>query len=230
MFALLPYLTHAQDASHNYVKTEIMQDENGSNAVQSVQYYNGLGYPTVAVSTIGTEGQTAGTLTTYDAMGREKRIYLPVPCNNLDYMPESEFYYKSYYYQDSGAFTQNHYDALDRLTAVDIAGNAWRNEGKQNRTEYRANDMADNVLHYEASDNYSHGLIQPSATSCRYYPAGSLRKVVSYDADDKSTTVFTDKNGRKILERTAAGDTYYVYNNLDQLRFVLTPGYAENSL
>ena len=37
--------------------------------------------------------------------------------------------------------------------------------------------------------------------------------------------VFTNLPGKKVLERTAAGDTYYVYNHLGQLRFVLTPAF-----
>ena len=31
------------------------------------------------------------------------------------------------------------------------------------------------------------------------------------------------------LERTAAGDTYYVYNTLGQLRFVLSPAFNKKS-
>ena len=148
LFALWPMLCHAQTASRNYVKTVIMLDENGCTTLPSVQYYDGLGYPTVAVSTVGINGQTAATLTTYDAVGRECRNYVPVPGNGLEHMTESNFSSKAYYYMDSSGYTQNHYDALGRVTAVDIAGDKWKSAGKQNSTEYLANTSDDKVLHY----------------------------------------------------------------------------------
>jgi len=41
--------------------------------------------------------------------------------------------------------------------------------------------------------------------------------------------VFTDKRGRKVLERRGTNnDTYYVYDDLDQQRFVLSPQYQES--
>lgn len=227
LFALLSSSVHAQDTSQNYVMTETMLDANGTKSVSAVQYYDGLGYPTVAVSTVGTSGQTAATLTTYDALGREARKYVPVPGNNLEILTADDFKNKSIYYQDASGFTENHYDALGRVIAVDIAGDKWRKAGKQNRTEYLANTSADKVLHYEAPEDDSYRLVLPN-TSNKYYPAGTLSKVISYDADNKSVTVFTDLLGNKILERTVAGDTYYVYNALGQLRFVLPPSFKNN--
>ena len=228
LLALIPMLCDAQTTTRNYVKTVIMLDENGSSSLPSVQYYDGFGYPTVAVSTVGTNGGTAGTLTTYDALGREERSYVPVPGNGLDHMTVSDFSSMGFYYKDNSGFTQNHYDALGRVTSIDIAGDKWRDAGKKDSTEYLANTSADNVLHYEAPAGNSYTLTSPENTSYMFYPAGSLTKVVSYDADKKSVTVFTDFFGNKVLERTAAGDTYYVYNDLGQLRFVLSPEYKKN--
>ena len=228
MLLLVLCPARSQDTSQNYVKTVTMLDADGTDSLQAVQYYNGLGYPTLSVATAGTDGGTAYTLTTYDALGREKRKYVPVPGSGLGYLTESNVSSMGYYYMDSGAFTQNHYDGLDRVTAVDIAGDAWRDNGKQDRTEYLANTQADEVLHYEAPEDGSFRLVNPEDASFQYYPAGSLSKSVSYDADNVSVTVFSDQLGNRILERTAAGDTYYVYNDLGQLRFVLTPAYTEN--
>ena len=225
VLAILPSIVLAQETSQNYVKSVTMLTADGTESLLSVQYFNGLGFPTLSVATAGTQGGTVSLLTTYDGCGRENRKYAPVPGIGIDYATESTILSKGVFYSDNSAFTQNHYDALDRLTAVDLAGDAWRNAGKQNRTEYLANVSSDLVLHYKATDASSCGLVQPENTSYMYYPEGSLRKVVSYDADSKSVTVFTDMLGNKILERTAAGDTYYVYNDLGQLRFVLPPAY-----
>ena len=229
LLALASLSVFSQSTGRNYVKETLALDESGSNNIQSVQYYNGLGYPTVSVATAGTDGGTACTMTTYDALGREERRYAPVPANGLGYMTESDIRSRGYFYQDNSCFTQYHYDALDRVTAVDIAGDKWRQDGRQDRTEYLTNTLSDEVLHFEAPDDGSYSLIYPENTSFRYYPSGSLSKVISYDADDKGVTVFTDLQGKKILERTDAGDTYYVYNSLGQLRFVLTPAFNEKS-
>ena len=225
----VPALCSAQTATENYVKTVTMLDADGTDSLQAVQYYNGLGYPTLSVATAGTDGGTACTLTTYDGAGREKRRYLPVPANGLEYIPVSGVTSMGFFYLDDGFFTESHYDALDRVTAVDIAGDTWRQAGKQDRTEHLANTASDQVLHYEAPEDGTYSLTLPENTSFEYYPEGTLAKAVSYDADNRSTAVFTDLLGRKIMERTAAGDTYYVYNDLGQLRFVLTPAFNKIS-
>ena len=129
----VPALCSAQTATENYVKTVTMLDADGTDSLQAVQYYNGLGYPTLSVATAGTDGGTACTLTTYDGAGREKRRYLPVPANGLEYIPVSGVTSMGLFYLDNGFFTESHYDALDRVTAVDIAGDTWRQAGKQDR-------------------------------------------------------------------------------------------------
>ena len=227
--AMVSLSVFSQSTDQNYLKENTILVADSSRMVESVQYYNGLGYPTLSVTTAGSNGETACTLTTYDGTGREKRKYAPVPATGFDYITESEINFRGCFYQDNSCFTRNYYDALDRVTAVDIAGSKWVNAGKQDRTEYLANTSADKVQHFEAPEDGSYRLVYPENTSFQYYPAGTLTKVVSYDADDKSVTVFTDLSGNKILERSNAGDTYYVYNNLGQLRFVLSPAFSKKS-
>ena len=65
---LLPFPAQAQDTSRNYVKTVTMLDAGGTDSLQAVQYYNGLGWPTVSVATAGANGGTACTLTAYDVL------------------------------------------------------------------------------------------------------------------------------------------------------------------
>ena len=230
VLSFIPALCMAQTVSRNYVKTVTMLDAGGTDSIQAVQYYNGLGWPTVSLATAGADGGTACTMTTYDALGRELRKYAPVPGSGLDYMTESAVSSAGYgFYLDDSGFSESHYDALDRVTAVDIAGDAWRQAGRQDRAVYLANTPADEVLHYEAPEDGTYSLTFPENTSFLYYPAGSLSKMVSYDADSVCVTVFTNLLGKRVLERTAAGDTYYVYNDRGQLRFVLTPAFEKIS-
>ena len=67
-----------QSTGQNYLMEKTMLDANGTNVMSSVQYYNGLGYPTVAVGNTGGGGETSYSLVTYDGMGRESRKYVPV--------------------------------------------------------------------------------------------------------------------------------------------------------
>ena len=112
LLALSSLSVFSQSTDRNYVKETLALDESGSNSIQSVQYYNGLGYPTVSVATAGTDGGTACTMTTYDALGREERRYAPVPASGLGYMTENDIRSRGYFYQDNNCFTQYHYDAL----------------------------------------------------------------------------------------------------------------------
>ena len=59
-----------------------------------------------------------------------------------------------------------------------------------------------------------------------YYSPATLYKAVTLDEDKKSLITYTDKQGRKVMEhRGNLGDgyTYYVYDDLGRLRYIL-PG------
>ena len=109
VLTLPPCPAQAQDTSRNFVKTVTMLDAGGTDSLLAVQYYNGLGWPTVSVATATPGGGTACTLTAYDALGRELRKYAPVPGSGLDYMTESAVSSAGYgFHHDNGGFSQNH--------------------------------------------------------------------------------------------------------------------------
>ena len=218
VLSLVPAVCMAQSNTENYVKTTTVLEADGTGSVSAVQYYNGLGCPTVVVANADSHGGTAAVLTTYDALGREERKYLPVPGNGLGIVDEEYVQAQAGFYQDNSGFTQNHYDALGRVTAVDMAGDGWREAGKQVRTEHSYN-AADEVRIYKTAP----GLHDTG----KYYPAGSLTKETVSDADDKTVITFRNLFGNVVLRRANDGtdflDTYYVYDELGQLRYVLTP-------
>ena len=100
-----------------------MLDANGANVIKSVQYYNGLGYPTVSAVTTGDNGFTSYSLVTYDGLGRESCKYVPV---SLD----KSILYKapgtiSQAYSDNVPYSKTLYDALDRPVSVTTPGAAF---------------------------------------------------------------------------------------------------------
>lgn len=230
ILSFFPVLCMAQTATENYVKTVTMLDEERTDSIQAVQYYNGLGYPTLSVTSSGGNGETAYALMTYDGLGRVSSSYLPVARgSSFEYKSPSTIITESstFYNGDNSAFTTYHYDALDRITSSELPGQAWRSAQMGTREEYTANTTDDKVLHYEAhSDNNL--LVEPSGTSYAEYPAGTLMKEVHKDADGKTIESFFDFQGNIILKRVGGKmDTYYVYDELKHLRFVLTPSYQK---
>ena len=235
MLAALLCPAKAQDISQNYVRTATMLNAEGTDSLQSVQYYNGLGYPTLSAVTAGGNGETAYSLMTYDALGREKCKYLPVAVgSSMDYKIPEDIVTASAEANngDRTAYSQCHYDALDRITSVEIPGKSWRDNNKRNQSEYLTNTVEDKVLHYLANPNGKYTLVKPENTSFLYYPAGSLTKEVQKDADEKTVITFKDLLGNVILQRVLDGeknyDTYYVHNEIGQLCYVLQPLYQKN--
>ena len=216
-FTLVPSQAFSQSTAQNYVMEKTMLDAEGTHTVRSVQYYNGLGYPTVSVGNTGDNGSTAYTLTTYDGAGREERRYVPVSTDkSVNYKAPGTI---NGLYGDAAPYSQTLYDALDRPVSVTTAGSAFA--GSPATTAYVAN-KADEVIHYGVDVN-------GNLTQDGYYPANSLRKEVHTDPDKKKTETFKDFSGRVVMQRCGGSlCTYYVYNDLDQLCFVLPPKYQSD--
>ena len=218
ILSFVPALSQAQTSTENYVMTKTMLNASGDKTMKSVQYYNGLGYPTVSVATSGSSGETAYSLTTYDALGREERRYVPVAMGQslLYKSPNTIANSVRSAYGDNTAYSTTLYDALDRPVSVTTPGAAFA--AKPSVTEYSANSASEVIRYGVGSDN--------NLTQNGYYPAGSLTKEVGRDADGKSVDTFKDIYGHVVMQRVGGSlCTYYVYDELSRLRFVLTPEY-----
>ena len=115
------------------------------------------------------------------------------------------------------------YDALDRSIYESTPGIQWKGKGKS--LELIGNGERDVRL-------FSAPLYMISLVDDGFYKPNMLQGEKTTDEDGHSVTVFTDKLGRKILERRNDGncnnDTYFVYNDLGQLRYVLSPEYQHS--
>ena len=212
-----PLLTYAQGSSQNYVKETSYLDSLGNN-ITNVSYFDGLGNLVETASTGSGTSNTIYSFTTYDSKERERMSYCPVPIGDgLDFKEGEEFMAASQaYYGDAYAFGQKSYDYSDRVVREDIAGKAWHDHGAHNASSYDVNTVDDKVIRYSESLAKS------------YYPAGCLEKETFVDADGHEVISFKDLGGNVILERRNQGDTYYIYNSLGQLTYVLSPMYQEN--
>ena len=222
LFAFVPALSLAQTTTDtvNYVKTETMLDASGTNSVKAVQYYNGLGYPTIAVANTGDAGETAYSLVTYDALGREERKFLPVSTGKsiLYKTPDviTQESQSSNGYGDQAAYSLAEYDALDRPVSVTTPGSAFASN--PSKIDYAANAANEVICYGVGSTN--------NLTQNSFYPTGKLTKETSTDPDGKKVETYKDFFGNVILQRVGGTlCTYYVYDDLGHLRFVLPPKY-----
>lgn len=213
----VPFLLYAQSKKQNYIKETVHLDTNGA-SIENVSYYNGLGNLSEIVSTASGTSDNVYTFKTYDSKGRESKNFYPTPIGSgLDFKDYYSFVSaSSNYYNDEYAFKQNYYDDADHIVREEVAGNNWHAHSAHNECSYETNTLSDKVIRYDAD---------PIAKS--YYPEGCLEKESAKDADGNEVVIFKDLDGNTILERRNQGDTYYVYDKLGQLRYILSPQYQE---
>ena len=200
--------------------------------VDNINYYDGIGRPlqTVEMATkSGTQtGSILATLQEYDDAGRETNSWLPTPITGT-YLAASSFKTRAQGtsgYSDANPYNQVNYEAspLNRVSSQYGAGAAWYTNSKAVKTEYLLNQASgvQACKYYYLSSNVLAG-------GSAYYAANTLKVTKVTDEDGKVSYSFVDKIGRKLLERQVVGttylDTYYIYDDLGNIRYVLQPMY-----
>ena len=210
----------------NMVSSQHYSSTDANNGIKSVQYYDSWGRPSMNASQgMQQNGKYSYGLQTYDSLGRPSRTYVPVPSESTtgSTMDQSVFLQLSAdaFSGDSYGFSMTTYDALGRIEKVTTPGNEWYVNNKSTTTQYLTN-TAGEVRRYGVSGN--------SLTNQGYYAAGTLDCTVTIDPDGQTVKTYKDVFGNIVLERRAGNyDTYYVYDNLNRLRFVLPPKYQEEN-
>ena len=228
MLLLLCALTissKAQSPTQNYVMSKEVLDVDGTHAITTVTYYDGLGYPveTATNGLVGT-GKYAYALLEHDALGREKQSWLPgTQKDGCSFVAPSELSSSLItFHKDRNPYSVNSYDALDRQVSTLGAGESWFTAKKFVEQRYCSNE-ASSVKRYQVSE--SGALLENG-----YYAAKSLSMLEETDEDGKTKQTFSDLFGHKVLERRDGNnDTYYIYDNIGRLRYVLSPSYQEYS-
>ena len=111
----------AQSLSQNYVLGKQMLDTEGTRAITSVTYYDGLGYPVeTATNGLGGTGKYAYTLLEYDLPGRTKREWLAGAIgSDCSFVPSSELSSSlTAYHKDQNPYTVKESDVLDREASI----------------------------------------------------------------------------------------------------------------
>jgi RHS repeat-associated protein len=148
--------------------------------------------------------------------------------------PGETFYYGQAVYEPS---------PLNRVTETFAAGNSWAgtsantnaNDRRSLKQQYWVNTAVDEVRIWQV-DNVQNGF--GTYSTAQVYPAGRLYKNVSADEMGNEVIEFKDSDGQLILKKvqhTAVADdgtgrnhtdwlcTYYIYDDLNNLRCVVQP-------
>lgn len=118
-------------------------------------------------------------------------------------------------YGDDYPYTETEYEnsALRRQTKQIRPGESFRNYGAEQT--YDLNSAADQVRLYTVGAD---SVLQTDGTC---YAEATLYKNTIKDEDGKTLITYTDRQGRKIMEKRDNNCTYYVYDELERLCFVL---------
>ncbi|GEN70602.1 DUF6443 domain-containing protein [Chryseobacterium lathyri] len=214
------------------VPTEV---SNGSlQQIQSVQFFDGLGRPKQSVSIKSTPtGKDLVTHIPYDGFGRQVDSWLPVPMSsqngNIQTAVEgsTNAYYQSNGINDSFPFSHQNLEnsPLDRLLSQKNPGTDWQN--KPVTFGYDTN-VAGEVKKYATVTNWVDGATSSVLSTPGTYGEAQLYKNTVTDEDNGKTIEYKNGKGqtllvRKVISSSENADTYYVYNEYDQLAFVIPP-------
>ncbi|MFT4072951.1 MAG: RHS repeat-associated core domain-containing protein [Dysgonamonadaceae bacterium] len=183
-------------------------------------YFDGLGKASEVVKMQFTpDRKDLVVYNAFDPVNKISRQWLPVPTSNNSgaFVPESDIKeLAESFYMDSRAFTETQleHSAIGRPEKQISPGVPWLEHPSVKTYDFNAGNE---VKCFQAGTD---GQLYAQ----KYYGAGTLHKTVSTDEDGKKVTEYKSKGGRTVMLRSDTDvDTYYVYNDLGQLVYVLPP-------
>jgi RHS repeat-associated protein len=221
-----------------------------NDAKQSTTFYDGLGRPSQTVLKQGSLVTLSSptdlvNCNQYDGVNNEPFKYLPyVSAANdgnfrINALPEQNQYNNTQFPNEVYNYEQTNYEPspLYRINNISAPGNSWTGNNRSNQSIYTNNTLSDGVRIWFVTNSGSVGVFGSYSTPT-IYPAGTLYKEISIDEQNHQVIVFKDLDGRTILNKeqtmgapddgTGAGYsgwlcTYYIYDDLDNLRCIIQP-------
>lgn len=218
---------------------------------ESINYLDGLGRP--LQQTLIKASPNLKDLVTpmvYDPFGRMAKEYLPYEDQgtpgdfHTNAIDATKTYYVNAYGSDLSATEANPFSLKEleayprnRVLKQAAPGEDWK-LGNTHEIKYAySTNTSDEVRLFEVNTTFSNNTYLPNLVdNTVYYNPNELYKTVTKDENwqtgqiystDHTMEEFVDKRGRTILKRTynagVVHDTYYVYDEFDNLTYVLSP-------
>jgi len=209
-----------------------------SDVHQVSQYFDGLGKLIQTVSMQASPLQKdVVSFNVYDNFEREVEKYLPYVASTTDgnykttFLQDQASFNTTQYAGESNFYSETNFESspLNRVFNGYPQGINWVGSTRGATNQYLLNNVSDSVCIWTISS--TQGSIPTTAS---YYAPGQLFKNVSIDEQNHQVVQYTDKEGQVILKKVQlsatpgtahAGwlNTYYVYDDLNNLRFVIQP-------
>ncbi|SIT20346.1 RHS repeat-associated core domain-containing protein [Chryseobacterium ureilyticum] len=219
--------------TENYIQTKMYLDYNGSGATktsETIQYFDGLGRPKQVIGVKASpQGKDVVTHIEYDPFGRQVKDFLPIPQSGTQSggIYTSPLGNASSIYGGEKIYSEKALEKspLDRIQQQIQVGNDWT--GKPVKFDYDAN-IDGEVIKMFTTTTWENGATKSTIEYGGMYGAGQLYKNIITDEDGNKTIEFKNGKGqvlviRKVLSGTENADTYYVYNEYDQLAWIIPP-------
>lgn len=217
--------------TENYIDRKDCLNNDCTNYSETVNYFDGLGRPRQVVGVKASpSGKDIVSHNEYDAFGRPVKDYLPVPQGST----QNGGIYTNPLSSSSATYgTEKIYSEkilenspLGRVQKQIQRGNDWST--KPVNFNYAVNSLADKIRMFTTTTVWENGATKSKLNESGFYPASQLYKNTITDEDGNTAIEFKNAKGQVALSRKVTGgtenaDTYYVYNEYDQLAFVLPP-------
>jgi RHS repeat-associated protein len=214
-----------------------------------IKYFDGLGKPLQDIAVSHNGDIDLITPHIYDQYGRDSVSYLPVPIsgNSGQFVADIISQHESYYYNtfaDDKGYSKKVFEnsPLNRVLKQGAPGTPWQPSETGNdhsaKFDYQANSQNE-VLFWKIVNNNCENTGGEVLSGRSYYPVGTLYKNVIKDENWDSqgdqrlhtTEEFKNTLGQVVLKRSYVNNgsspdvlnTYYVYDDLGLLRYVLPP-------
>jgi RHS repeat-associated protein len=235
---------NAQTTTENYIQSRVYLEavtasSSTAKQMQTVQYFDGLGRAKQVVNVKASPlERDVVTHIEYDQFGRQVKDYLPVPQSStqngaifptpLSNATQADIYGTEKIYGEK--ILEN--SPVDRVQQQIQVGKDWST--KSIKFGYDAN-IASEVRKYITTTTIVEGRTQSTLKVSDdvnsiggYYKASQLYKNTVEDEDGNRTIEFKNGKGqvilvRKVISTSENSDTYYIYNEYDQLAFVMPP-------
>lgn len=198
--------------------------------IGEVDYYDGLGRPKQNIVIKGSpKGNDIAIPIEYDEFGRQIKDYLPIPQegtqNGIIY--SDPLFNASTIYGHEKIYAEKLIEnsPLDRVLGQIQVGNDWQNN--PTKIIYEVNRASDKVKKFITNTIWENGATKTILEQDEYFEVSHLYKTISKDEDGNEQVEFKNSLGQIVLQRKINEgnnvDTYYVYNEYQQLVFVIPP-------
>lgn len=219
---------------------------NTNDVIMNITYFDGLGRPIQKIANAqSASGKDIITHMQYNNVGKMALDYLPYPgtdatmlySNNAN---NNSFNYYSAIYGQTTVYSETIFEKSPSYRVLNQgAPGAWKaGNGNDIKFDYTTN-IVEEVKFFKATANWnaSSGVYDISLSSSQgYYNQNELSKTVVKDENWKTNQTnlknntqeeFKNKKGQVVLKRAyndgTAHDTYYVYDQYENLTYVLPP-------